>query len=386
MKILILFADMIRPNRFSFVNDNIKRISPFEKSIEKLGGTFYSNCFTEGPDTPRGLATFSTGMPPNKNGCNTRVKWPRYFLDKNLKTIYDLFLEKKYKISMFSNPNERNTGMFPNHITEMDIHNHDFDLKSYLNEIKLTKNHLLFISLPDFHWSFDDNGYTTYGESKAYYDINKSFEIVFQQYNKDDFDHIFVFSDHGFKFNHEIRFQKKFMLLDEDRTNVLMIHRKKGERIIRIDNKLCGLSQVYPSVDYILNNRSDKEALQKSKPKNYIAVEDHINFYPKVNQNIELWSIVKNDEIYIRTLNYGYILNRENKKIKKEVNYEYDEILKYETSFKKYFEEHKKIAIYNNLILKQTKFMYGGKRKKQFKLLKWVFSLIDILLFKIKKQ
>ena len=32
----------------------------------------------------------------------------------------------------------------------MDIHNHDFDLKSYLNKIKLTKNHLLFISLPTF--------------------------------------------------------------------------------------------------------------------------------------------------------------------------------------------------------------------------------------------
>ena len=99
-------------------------------------------------------------------------------LDKNLKTIYDLFLEKNYNISMFSNPNERNTGMFPNNILDMDIHNHDFDLKSYLSKIKLTKNHLLFISLPDFHWSFDDNGYTTYGESKAYYDINKSFVIL----------------------------------------------------------------------------------------------------------------------------------------------------------------------------------------------------------------
>ena len=100
--------------------------------------------------------------------------------------------------------------MFPNHITDMDIHNHDFDLKSYLNNIKLTENHLLFISLPDFHWSFDDNGYTTYGESKAYHDINKSFVTVFEQYDKDDFDHI-SFSDHGFKFNHEIRCQKNYV-------------------------------------------------------------------------------------------------------------------------------------------------------------------------------
>ena len=57
----------------------------------------------------------------------------------------------------------------------------------------------------------------------------------------------------------------------------------------------------------------------KHQNQNYIAVEDHINFYPTVNQNIELWSVVKNDEIYVRTLDYGYIINRDNQKIKKKL-------------------------------------------------------------------
>ena len=77
---------------------------------------------------------------------------------------------------------------------------------------------------------------------------------------------------------------KKIMLLNEDRTNILMIHEKSESTIL--DNKLCGLTRAYHSIDYILNKRAEKEALQTSNPKNYIAVEDHINFYPTANQNI----------------------------------------------------------------------------------------------------
>ena len=74
------FTDMIRPNRFSFVNDNINRISPFEKSIEKLGGTFTQIVLLRDL-THQGLALL--WHTPKKNGCDTRVKWPRYFRQKS---------------------------------------------------------------------------------------------------------------------------------------------------------------------------------------------------------------------------------------------------------------------------------------------------------------
>tara|TARA_Y100000768_G_scaffold388091_1_gene382120 strand:- start:894 stop:2048 length:1155 start_codon:yes stop_codon:yes gene_type:complete len=378
MKILMIFSDMIRPNRLSVFNETISE-TPLDKSLINLGGTFYRNCFSEGPDTPRGLATFATGKTPFFNGCNTRGKWPRYFLHKNLKTIYDLFIEKNYELTFFSNPNERETGMFPEDICKRNIHNKDFNLKGYLNGIKLKQNHLLFISLPDFHWSFDDNGYTKYGEKKAFFDFQKSFDIIFNKFHKDEFDHIFVFSDHGYKFNFELTKEKKFLLLDQDRTNILMIHRQRNEDIIKFTDKLCGLSQIFHTVEKILNYKSSGLSLLSKKAKEYIIIEDHLDFAPVVNQNLGLWSIVKKEIIYIRTLENGYTIDRRSKKIVKKLNNEYDQILKNESSFLKYIEEYQKVSRYTEFIFKQTKYMHGGKRKKLSKILVWLFSLLDFI-------
>ncbi len=375
---------MIRPNRLSTFNNKIKRDTPFDKSLLKLGGTFYNNCFSEGPDTPRGLATFATGKPPFVNGCNTRLKWPRYFLDKDLRTVYDLFIDKNYKLSFFSNPNERETGMFPERINKMNIHNNDFNLDGYLKNLELSNNHLLFISLPDFHWSFDDHGYTKYGEHKAYFDINKSFDIIFNNFNKDDFDHIFVFSEHGFKFNYEVKQQKKYLLLNEDRTNILMIHRKKGEEKIKYSHQLCSLGQMFYNIDNILNNESFEQSVFSKKGKEYIVIEDHLDFTPTVNQSLGLWSIVMQESIYIRDLENGYLIDRDSKKIISKIDEKYDQVLKNESSFSKYYQEHNKINIYREFILKQTKYMHGGKRKKVSKIIIWVHSLIDFIFSNIR--
>ena len=75
MKILTIFADMIRPNRLSTFNDCLKEDTPIDTKLKMLGGTVYTNCFTPGPDTPRSTATFLTGVDPYLNGCNTRLKW-----------------------------------------------------------------------------------------------------------------------------------------------------------------------------------------------------------------------------------------------------------------------------------------------------------------------
>jgi len=92
---------MIRPNRLATFNSQIKGDNPLDVSLKELGGTYFKNCFSPGPDTPRGIATFTSGKIPYLNGCDTRVKWPRYFLDGNLKTIYDFFIENNYKMTFF---------------------------------------------------------------------------------------------------------------------------------------------------------------------------------------------------------------------------------------------------------------------------------------------
>tara|TARA_B110000046_G_scaffold184520_1_gene223231 strand:- start:11570 stop:12739 length:1170 start_codon:yes stop_codon:yes gene_type:complete len=379
MKILVVFVDMIRPNRLSIINKRISPNTPLDEFLKKLGGTFYKNCFSQGPDTPRGLATFATGKIPNKNGCNTRTKWPRDFLNKDLKTVYDLFVEKNYKMTFFSNPNERECGMFPEHITNMDIHNNNYDLDKYLKAVELKKNHFMFISLPDFHWSFDDNGYTVYGEKKANKDVVNSLEVIFNNFSKDDFDHIFMFSDHGFKFIHELKIQPKYMILNEDRTNILMLHRKKGDPInIKINEKLCAITDIFYTLDEIINKKKSDESLFSEKEKTHIIIEDHLTFETSVNQSIEIWAIAMAENIYVRVMETGYLIDRNNN-IKFGVIDEFDNILKKESSFKKFDYEFKKVFKYNELILKQTKFMYGGQRKKISKILNMYNIIRDII-------
>ncbi len=166
MRVLTIFIDMIRANRLSTFNNNIKVSTPLDDAFKDLGGTVYTNCFTPGPDTPRGMSTYYTGINPYQNGCNTRLKWPKYFLNKNFKTVFDIFLEKNYEMNIFSAPNERETGFLPSHIDSMDIHNDDYDMNKYLSNIELKDDHFLFLSIPDYHWAFDDFGYSTNGRKK----------------------------------------------------------------------------------------------------------------------------------------------------------------------------------------------------------------------------
>ena len=380
MKILVVFIDMIRPNRLSLFNSNVKSDTQLDLSLKKFGGTYYTNCFTQGPDTPRGIGVFTTGSVPHKNGCSTRLKWPRYFLKKELKTVYDLFIERDYKMTFFSNPNERETGIFPENIANLEIHNHNYDLDKYLSDIKLEENHFVFIGIPDFHWSFEDHGYTTYGEKQAYKDVKKTYDVIFKNFNKDEFDHIFIFSDHGFKFTHEsIREREaKYLQLNEDRTNILMIHRKKGEENIKYDDRLCSIADVYPTLQDILAEKiSDGISFLSKNEREYVIVEDHFDFSPSVNQNIEIWAVIRKNIIYIRTLENGYVLDRNNRGIEISINKENDDVLKKNSSFSKYIEEYEQVFKYREFIFKQTSFLHGGPREKKSKLIKYLYILKD---------
>jgi len=386
MKILVVFIDMIRPNRLSLFNSNVKSDTQLDLSLKKFGGTYYTNCFTQGPDTPRGMSAFATGCAPYKNGCNTRLKWPRYFLNKELKTIYDLFIERDYKMTFFSNPNEREDGLFPEHVSNLKVHNYNYDLDKYLSETKLEENHFVFISLPDFHWSFDDNGYTVYGEKKSYKEIKKSYDVIFKNFSKDEFDHIFVFSDHGFKHTHESKRESKYLFLNEDRTNILMIHRKKNEEKIKYDNRMCSIADIYPTIQDIFSEKIDAGiSFLSENEREYVVVEDHLNFAPSVNQNVEIWSIVKRDVIYIRTLESGYILDRNSRKVEIAIDQKNDDILKGESSFGKYIEEYEQVFKYREFIFKQTTYMHGGERVCPPIFMKYLHALKDVIFEKYEK-
>ena len=373
---------MIRANKLATVNPRVVTGTPLDSILNRLGGTVYTNCFTPAPDTPRGIASFLTGLPPLLNGCDNRVKWPRHYLQKDLPTIFDLFLQKDYSLNIFSNPNERETGLFPEHITNLDVHNKDFELENYLKRIKLNDNHLVFVGLPDFHWAIDDFGNTTFGEKRAYGQISDTVDLVLSSFEPNAFDHIYIFSDHGYKLAHELYKVPDFHRLNDDRTRILMFHHKAGiANTVSTNSKLCSIMDLYYSLEGHLNGIPMNLSLSSSVAREWIAIEDHVKFEPSVNQDIALWAIVTQEHYYIRDLKSGY-LQVKGDKFKECVVDEYDKLLLENTSYREYHDKYQRLIKYQKLIFKQNDFMNGTVRQKTTKLKIQSQALYDLIISK----
>ena len=185
--------------------------------------------------------------------------------------------------------------------------------------------------------------------------------IVFDHLHKDDFDHIFIFSDHGFKFNAQFYVEESFKFLNRDRTNIFMFYRKKRDHGIRYQNKLCSIQDLSHTVSDIFGLENSFSLLNDSE-RDYVVIEDHLSYSaPKVNQDVDIWAVVTSNEIYVRTLEYG-ISMKNNGVVDATVNLQYDNILKRESQFGRYLDEHEKVFAYNKLILAQTSFMNGSSR------------------------
>jgi hypothetical protein len=385
MKVLIIFVDMLRANRLSTFNESLKIDTPIDDSFKQLGGTIYRNCFTPGPDTPRGISSAITGIPPHINGCDVRLKWPRDFLKPEIDTIYDLFLEKKFKIDILSDPRERAVGLLPANISELGIHNARYDLDDYLENIVIEDDHFIFLCLPQFHWALDALGASKNAEKYGQNDVASAINLVFEKLDKDLFDHIIIFSDHGFKFTYEMKLSSDYMLLNDDRTHTVMIHRKKHQMDININEKLCSIADIYPTIQDILDIETyDGFSLFSNNMRNYIVVEDHISFLPSINQNIELWAVIDREYIYIRKLDRAILIDRQSQfEFEVIIDY-YDNILDKESSFCRYKTEHDRIFVYSqnllNIVGLDFNKLYKSRRKSRSLLISNFYKIKDLFI------
>ena len=109
-------------------------------------------------------------------------------------------------------------------------------------------------------------------------------------------------------------------------------------------------------------------------------MEDHINFAPSVNQNIELWALVNKDFIYIRELNKVTHIDRKTREVSSIMIKQYDDILKNESSFGSYIDEYEKIFRYRKNMFSVEVYMNGKPRKKSHKVKKYLNHFKDLLI------
>ena len=69
---------------------------------------------------------------------------------------------------------------------------------------------------------------------------------------------ISLYSDHGYKLVGESQTQSSELMLDQDRTNVLMLHKSRENSVLSFDDRLLSLADFLPSFKaaYNRNERS----------------------------------------------------------------------------------------------------------------------------------
>lgn len=305
MKILSIFIDMLRPNLMNIV-DHHRPESPFDQFIREMGGDLFINCYTPAPDTGRSLACLWSGKYSKNNGCDKRIKYPRYFLKEEhhfLKALHN----KGYALNFYVNPNEKELGVLPEGFESIGHHNEDMDLNAFTKNLVISDKSFTFISLTDFHWAIDDYGNIESGVQIGFNQVSKSLNLIRQNLDFEQFDLVIIFSDHGLKMAGEIQNQPKHKLLNDERSKILMLVKKKGDIELSLNSKFCSIMDMAPTLLETvgaLPQEAQYDGISLFSPNSYeyLVLEDHLDFAPRINQVIELWAVRTNRGIYYRTL------------------------------------------------------------------------------------
>lgn len=300
MKILIVFVDMVRVDHLNTYNSQVK-LCLLDKRLGDIGGTVYTRCYSPGPDTPRSMACMQTGLYPHFNGCNTRIRWPKYFIKDDIDTIWDHAVKKGMRVNLCCNQNETITGFFKANETER--------IKYYFSPEEFAKNadfsdeSLSFIGIPDMHTAIGDYKATDYAFKKG----DEIVDLYFQRYLTDEFisqfDYTIIFSDHGYQSEKERRNMKSTLeLLDDSRNQLLMFVHKKGDKEIVKDNRLASMVDLYATLENLIGGEDYRQgySLLQVPQRKITHVEDHQDFrvYPEIM--IKQWRVIS-DNFDIRT-------------------------------------------------------------------------------------
>lgn len=268
MKLLFVFIDMLRPGLLNLVNSSYPE-SPLDTELKKWGGVIYTKCYTPAPDTPRSHGCFWSSNYPKFNGCDTRAKYPRYYLSENVPNLLQILRDNGYSLNVFESSlqNVTSTEFLPAKIpyspppphtpryTNPDIYSHGKNLSEYLRDLVISDNSLTLLQFIDFHLvvnnCLDITKHVRQQGLKLSGDI---LSCIRTNLHIDDFDFTVFYSDHGFISADQrdgltsSALANPQLLLSDSRTQVMMHVRRKGDTTLSRNDKLSSIMDVLPTV------------------------------------------------------------------------------------------------------------------------------------------
>ena len=309
MKILVVFIDMVRVDHLNQYNPKAKK-TLLDGVLENYGGTLYTKCYTHSPDTPRSLACLQTGLMPFFNGCDTRIKWPAFFIKEEVSTIWDHASSLGYHVNLCCNENEIRTGFFKFQDKNIALYN---NIEDFMYKADFSENSLSFIGIPDWHTAIGDYKETNYAFHKGDEIVNEYFKKYLTSTFIGQFDYTIIFSDHGFQFKNEMNWMKsRLELIGDGRTKLLTFVHAKGDSHVTHDARLASITDIYATLENLLGLKDYRHgySLLEEPKRDILHIEDHKDFkvYPEVM--IKQWRVVTNQydirtDVYVTVDEHG---------------------------------------------------------------------------------
>jgi len=391
MKFLFIFCDMLSSTRIKTFNKDVENNSKLDRIFKKIKGTAFTNCYTPAPDTPRSLASMYTGKYPKENGCDLRYKWPKYYLKNNVETIFDFVKNNKYSVYSNISSARSSVGFLPKNAEKFIVNYNS------LNQLIRNKKHilakkklLLFIDLIDYHQSIEDFGGLYIGNKFGIEKISNAITKLFSAIPHSTFDYIIFFSDHGCQLSDDKSLNDLLLLPFDNRSKILMFIHKSGNKKINLDNRLCSIMDLFPTIKNIIHasHKNISSLLSKKKLEKPIVIEDHAIFSPEDNFRHKVWGVRSKEWFYVVSENsdklFKVLSSYKYKLIKKKMGIIF-ELKKYLNIFSTSYSDHVKyksiLNFYNQMKITKIKYYNDDTKTKNFlfkKIAKIMFYIIKL--------
>lgn len=323
MKFMFIFCDMLMGTNMSTFNNQFKsEDTELDMFLKELGGIAYTNAFSGTPESYRALASFITGLLPKNNGVTSYMNRANNAINIDSNNIFKVLYDNNFQIIMHC-PGKNVFELLPiNHNKIMKVFRTVDKSVLKFKELECT-NSAIFLNLIEYHYAIDKFNNRKFPEYKANVegqkDIMKILKKVFRNIDKEEFDSIFLFSDHGCNLYSDFKkkITKQIMQvsssrfpLTESRTKIAMLWRKKGDENIVKDISLTSIMDIFPTVLELLNLSNSKlDGISLNRIRGgglsghkFIIFEDFDNYFMGLpGDTPRVWGI--------RTKNFYYIEN-----------------------------------------------------------------------------
>lgn len=292
---------MLRANLLNTYNNSVEK-NELDKFLEEFGGTSYVKAYSSSCETYRSLGMVSYGKIPKYTKINSRnilFEW-----DSNC--LGNILESSKYKTKVIGDSLGVETGVyncFSKDKLKIDYENNPLEfVVENINKMKQEEKSCIFLCLELPHQIRDDYYFDGKFAGKIIVnEVAKTLKTLFDKIDKDSFDNILIFSDHGYKDD----FLPNLELINDDRAKIFLHTRKKNQVLLEKKLELRHITDIYSTLLEYSEIENKGKKLSDSEGHEFIVIEDYKNWEKNSIDYIEeenIWGVRSDKYFYITDL------------------------------------------------------------------------------------